>query len=124
MKLLVDPEVNVGRPFNVRVVVDSTKETEAYVRLFENQQMVTEPGAKVKLKAGKNVFDFQRRFELAGKYDYEARVETVTPEDDSILQNNSANGFTFIKGEPKVLLCTPEPDPSPLVNALNAERLR
>ncbi len=119
-KLLVDPEVNVGQPFTVRVVVESTKESESYLRLFENDVLVSEPGNKVTLKPGKNVFNFQRRFELSGKYDFEARLEPLKPEDDNIILNNSANGFTFIQGEPRVLLCTPEPDlEGTLVKALN-----
>ncbi len=123
-KLVVDPEVNVGQAFSVRVVVDSTKETEVFLRLFENEAMVTDPGAKVTLRTGKNVFDFQRRFDLAGKYDYEARVEPVDPAGDSILQNNTAGGFTFIQGEPKVLLCSPEPElERAFVAALQAEKI-
>src|SRR4030095_98395 len=76
-KLLVDPEVNVGQAFGVRVVVDATTDTEVRLRLFEDQVLVSAPDMRVKLKPGKNVFDFQRRFDLSGKHDYEARIEAL-----------------------------------------------
>ncbi|MBI4604374.1 MAG: VWA domain-containing protein [Planctomycetes bacterium] len=123
-KLLVDPEVNVGQPFRVRVVVDSTRETEANLRLFEDGVLVSGADARLKLRPGRNVFDFERRFDLSGKHDFEARVEPLSPADDGVLQNNSAFGFTFIQGEPRVLLCAEEPElDQPLVEALNAEKI-
>lgn len=123
-KLVVDPQVNVGQPFTVRTVVEATRATEIYLRLFENRILVTESGARVQLKPGKNVFDFQRRFDLAGKFDFEVRIEPVKPGDDSVLLNNTAAGFTYIQGEPKVLLCAVEADlDRALVEALNSERI-
>jgi uncharacterized membrane protein len=123
-KLLVDPEVNVGQPFGVRVVINSTEDVEALLRLFEDDKLIPQPSNRVKLSKGKNVFDFQRRFDVSGKHDFEARVEPLQPENDSILLNNSASAFTFVEGEPRVLLCTQEPElETPLIRALESEKI-
>jgi len=121
-KVVVDPEVYVGEPFDVRVVVESTRATRAMLRLFQNQQPIH--GQEVELKAGKNVFLIPRQLDLADRYVYQAMIEPLAASDDAILQNNSAEGFTFIRGEPKVLFCAPDPDEdAALLQALRQERI-
>jgi uncharacterized membrane protein len=123
-KVFVDPNLNVGQSFTVTVVVHSTKETEAILRLFRNEALLNADDPASKLLPGKNVFEFKQQLDLAGKYDFQVRIEPVDPGDDSVLQNNSAGGFTFVEGEPRVLLCTPEPElETALVSALNAEKI-
>lgn len=122
-KVLVDPEIRKGQPFDIRVVVESTVEAEANLRLFENGVPVPQESPRVKLQPGKNPIDFRgRRLEQAGRYYYEARLEPLSAENDGVFQNNVGFGFTLIRGEPKVLLCAAEPEmDQPLVNALRAE---
>ena len=100
-KVVVDPEVHRGEPFDVRVVVEATRKTRAMLRLFENQVAIH--GREVELKEGKNVFVVQRRLEADGRYLYDAVVEPLIPQDDALTQNNSAHGFTSIHGLPRIL---------------------
>jgi uncharacterized membrane protein/Mg-chelatase subunit ChlD len=121
-KVVVDPEVHVGEPFDVRVVVESTKETRVVLRLFENGTAVH--AQEVDLKPGKNVFVVPRRLDLTDRYVYEALIEPLAASDDAVLQNNGASAFTFIRGEPKVLVCSKDPEADrSLVEALKAERI-
>jgi len=123
-KIFVDPELHVGQPFTVTVVVHSTKETQAILRLFRNDALLNPDDPPLKLRPGKTVVEFKQQLDLAGKYDFQARIEPLQPGDDSILQNNSAGGFTFVQGEPRVLLCTPEPElETALVSALTADKI-
>ncbi len=122
-KLVVDPEVHVGEPFDVRIVVESTRESRATLRLFENRELIQ--SQEVQLKAGKNVFTVPRRLELADLYYYEALVEPSRKEDDGIFQNNGAHAFTFIRGQPRILLCADDPSlDGSLVDALASERIK
>src|SRR5262245_22904685 len=119
-KVVVDPAVHRGEPFDVRVIVESTRATRSTLRLFENQVQVTEQ--QVELRPGKNVFVFPRRQDADGHYAYQAIVEPLSQDDDAILQNNSADAFTSIRGLPKVLLATPDPSAeAPLLKALKEE---
>ena len=124
-KLLIEPEQNVGEPFDIKVVVNSIRSTEANLQLFENGRLVPWGEPQVSLKKGKNVFEFRgRRVNSVGLYRYEARIEPLNPDDDHIYQNNTAFGFTFIGGEPKILVCTSDPGKErPLVTALRNESI-
>ena len=125
-KVLVDPQLDIGQPFDIRVVVDSTVETEAVLRLYENEVHIPQGDPVVKLKPGKNVLDFRgRRLESPGRYYYEARIEPVRPENDAVIQNNAGFAFTFIEGEPQVLIAASEPElEEPLAAALRNEKIQ
>ena len=124
-KLLIEPEQHVGEPFDIRVVVQSTRATRASLQLFENGALVPQGEPEVDLKEGTNVFDFRgRRVNAVGPYRYEARIEPLDASDDHIFQNNTAFGFTFVGGEPKILVCTSDLDRErPLVTALREESI-
>ncbi len=121
-KLVVDPEVHRGEPFEVRLVVEATRPAKATLRLFENQTQVH--AGEVDLRSGKNVFVVPRRLDAPGTFRYEATVEPAAPGDDAVIQNNAAFGFTSVTGEPRVLLCAGNPDEeAALIGALRAERI-
>ena len=124
-KLLIDSEVGRGQPFDIRVVVHSTHEIEAKLRLFEGDRLIEQADPTVALKVGKNVFNVRGlSLERSGLFVYEARLEPLSPADDGLLQNNTAAGFTVVVGEPKILLCAPEPEGVVgLVDALRGEQL-
>jgi hypothetical protein len=110
-KVLIDPQMQRGTPFDVRVVVNSSREARAALRLFENDRMVGQRDPTVDLKPGKNVFDFRGlRIDAAGLYFYEARIEAARIEDDNLLQNNTAFGFTVVK-RPWSAACAPRRRP-------------
>lgn len=118
-KVVVDPEIHVGEPFTVRVVVDSTRETKGTLRLFENGRSI---GSRaVELNEGKNLYTVERRVDDASQHslNIEASIEIDDVDADAVLQNNIATAFTFIRGSPRVLLCSDEPDlDSALASAL------
>ena len=124
----VPPQVHNSQPFDIRVSVNATHKTKAYVRLSENDREIENPSGTdiVELEPGKNVIDFSGlRIDLSGHYFYEVRLEPVERKDDSLLQNNTAFGFTVVQGEPKILLCTDqEDDDVTLASALRAEKLQ
>ncbi len=124
-KILVEPEQHVGEPFDLRVVVESTKETQAELQLFQNGQMVPQENPIVELSPGRNVFDFTgRRVDSVGPVNFEARIDPVNAADDNVFQNNAAAGFTFVGGEPKVLLCSNDADgDAGLLRALREENI-
>ncbi|MBI3269118.1 MAG: VWA domain-containing protein [Planctomycetes bacterium] len=98
--LLVPNEVKKSESFEVKLVVNSLKASDAVVRLFQNGALVLTED--VKLVAGKNVFVLPRKLDQPGFFTYEALVEAKGA-DDTLAENNRAYGFTFIRGEPKVL---------------------
>jgi hypothetical protein len=124
-KILITPEIARGDPFDVRVVVNSTHAATASLRLFENDRLIERPNSAVTLRPGRNVFDFRGlHIEERGLYHYEARLEPDDPQDDSLLENNAAFGFTVVSGEARLLICSSEPaSEAPLVDALRSERI-
>jgi uncharacterized membrane protein len=97
--LYVPPELNPKEPFEVRVVVNSTREGPARLRLFQNDQVIL--SETVKLVKGKNVFPVPLRVSQAGSYTYEAVVDAP---DDGLYQNNKAIAHLSSAGGSKVLL--------------------
>ena len=130
-KVVVDPEVKVGEPFDLQVVVHSSAESRARVRLYENGAIVDTGGVERDLLAGKNVFTVRGlRRDAPGFHDYEVSVEVLDSEADRVSQNNRANAFVLIAGEPRVLVCLSNEGfareqefEQPLVDALREERI-
>ncbi len=123
-KIVVEPEVSVGEPFDVRIVVDSTRETEANILVSESGRHLSTQ--RVQLQPGKNVFTVPRRIDDASQtsMSYQVLVEPLDQDDDQVVQNNMAHAFTFVRGLPRVLLCTDDPElDAALVQALRDERI-
>ncbi|MBI5366530.1 MAG: VWA domain-containing protein, partial [Planctomycetes bacterium] len=120
--LLVPHEVTKGESFEVKLVVNALKAGDATLRVFQNGALVvSEP---VRLAEGKNVFVVPRKLEDPGFYTFEALVEAKNGE-DSLVENNRAYGFTFIRGEPRVLYIEGDEKAAPfLADALAAEKIK
>jgi hypothetical protein len=89
------------------------------VRLYRNEQLLGEQ--KVELAAGKNLFSFPQTLTEPGFYSYDLRLEAAG---DMTPQNNRASSFTNVRGEPRVLLVSADPEADkPLAAALQSERL-
>lgn len=102
-KLIMSPEVHVGEPFDIRVVIDATHKSNVRLRLLQNQDVVIT--RDLELEPGKNFFSFDQTLDKGNLYQYEAIIEPVAG-DDSVAFNNHAAAFTWIRGQPRVLLCT------------------
>src|SRR5690606_42123451 len=59
----------------------------------------------VTLKPGKNVFTVDEpEVSSAGAFTYDATFTPATAADDRLIENNTASGFTFVRGRGRVLL--------------------
>jgi hypothetical protein len=118
-KLGVPQNLKKGSMFESKIFVQADRPTPAVVRLYRNDQYLGEQ--EVQLETGKNLLTFPQKLEEPGFYNYDVRVEAKT---DLIPQNNRATGFTFVRGDPRALVVSADPDQdATLVEALTSARL-
>lgn len=108
-------------PVQLRVVLTSTAETEATLRIFKrlgsDRRMM--PEQRVTLQPGDNTFLVSEELAGAGFYEYEVSVESPG---DTVPQNNTGRSFTFVEGTPQVLYAAGNPDADRrLIDALREE---
>ncbi len=118
-KVQVPAKLKKGQPFEAKIFVQSDRPQSAVVRLYRNEQFLGEQ--KVQLEAGKNLFTFPQALPEAGFYNYDVRVDAIG---DPVPQNNRAASFASVKGEPRVLVISSDPEQDqPLAAALQSARL-
>jgi uncharacterized membrane protein len=118
-KVQVPAKLKKGQPFEAKIFVQADQAQTATVRLYRNEQFLGEQ--KVHLDAGKNLFSFPQTLPDQGFFNYDVRVDAVG---DSLPQNNRAAAFASVKGDPRVLLISGEPDQDEsLAAALRSARL-
>src|SRR5207253_5400739 len=88
-----------------KIFVQADQARSAAVRLYRNEQLLGEQ--KVELSAGKNLFTFPQTLPDPGFYSYDVRVDAPG---DPLPQNNRASGFATVRGEPRVLIVSAEPE--------------
>jgi uncharacterized membrane protein/secreted protein with Ig-like and vWFA domain len=104
-KLIVPEQVDRGKPFDIKIIIESNVDTAAMVHLFKDAGLI---GAQpIQLTAGKNVFLLPQAEADPGFHTYRIVAEPVH---DTIPDNNTASAFTMVYGEPKVLLVGAEGD--------------
>lgn len=86
--------VPLETPFDIRLLITSTKESQGDLILLRNGKLMKVQG--VNLQAGKNVFRFVDSLKERGLYLYKA---VVNAPDDAFFQNNE--GFSFTQGTRK-----------------------
>jgi Mg-chelatase subunit ChlD len=107
-----------GEAFDLKATIDSTRDTDATLRIFRNGSVVSE--RVVQLSAsGENVFMLPQRVEQKGFYTYRAEVEAINS--DAFVQNNSREAFAIVEGRPKTLYLYGDQRPSPAVARVLAE---
>jgi len=115
----IPPRVALDEPFEVKIVVQSTRDAPGTLRLFENDRLVA--SQKLSLRKGKNAFVLPRSLRKPGFYTFEAAVESPA---DTNPENNRAYGFVSIQGRPKVLFVDSELEEAKyLAAALKAESI-
>jgi len=118
-KLTLPSNIKKGQTFDVKIFAQADRAQQATVRLFQNEQLLGEQ--PVRLEAGKNLFTFPQTLTEPGFYSYEVRLEAAG---DSLPQNNKATSFTTVRGDPRILLVSAEPDKdASLVAALRSANL-
>jgi Ca-activated chloride channel family protein len=118
-KVQVPAKLKKGQPFEAKIFVQADRAQTATVRLYRNDAPLGEQ--KVELSAGKNLFTFPQTLTDQGFFNYDVRVDAPG---DPVPQNNRAVAFTSVKGDPRVLMISGEPDEDKtLAAALRSARL-
>ena len=119
-KLISPSKVKIGEPFEVRVVIRSTVDTPAVLRLKRSGELISQQ--RIDLLEGPNVITFNQMLDEARFYTFEAIVEVTG---DQLPDNNRGMSFTVVKGKPRVLIVDNEPaDAAFLANALAAQKVQ
>jgi uncharacterized membrane protein len=118
-KVQVPGRLKKGQTFDVKIFVQADQAQTSTVRLYRNDQFLGEQ--KVQLSAGKNLFSFPQNLTDPGFYSYDVRVDAPG---DPLPQNNRATGFTIVRGEPRILIVSSNPEEDrQLAAALQTSRL-
>ena len=118
-KLQIPPKIKKGQAFEAKIFIQADQAQPATVRLYRNDQPLGEQ--KVELAAGKNLFSFPQTLTDPGFYSYDVRVDAPG---DPLPQNNRATSFTTVRGEPRILVVSAEPEQDrQLASALQSSRL-
>src|SRR5882724_6243990 len=118
-KLGLPGKVKKGQTFEAKIFVQADQAQPATIRLYRNEQPLGEQ--KVQLTKGKNLFTFPQTLDDPGFYSYTVYVEAAG---DMVPQNNQATSFTTVRGEPRLLVVSAEPDADKtLAAALQSARL-
>jgi uncharacterized membrane protein len=104
-KLGLPANIKKGQTFEAKIFANSDKAQPATVRLFRNDQLLGEQ--KVQLDAGKNLFSFPQTLADTGFYGYNVQVEVAG---DTVAQNNRASSFVNVRGDPRVLVVSSDPE--------------
>lgn len=118
-KVQVPAKLKKSQPFEVKIFVQADVATAATVRLYRNEQFLGEQ--KVQLEAGKNLFTFPQTLPDPGFYSYDVRVDAPG---DPVPQNNRATAFASVRGDPRLLVISSDPEQDKqLAAALQSARL-
>ena len=94
----------VGETIQLTARVRSTVATTATLRLLADGQTVAT--RDLTLKAGSQSVEFSVKADAAGFHVFRAVIE---PKTDHFAQNNAADAYVLVSGEPQVLLATDDP---------------
>ncbi len=118
-RLGIPQTLKKGAAFESKIFVQADHPTPATIRLYRNDVYLGQQ--EVTLEQGKNLLTFPQKLEEPGFYNYDVRVEAGG---DVIPQNNRATGFTFVRGDPRALVISSDPQQDAnLAGALRGARL-
>jgi uncharacterized membrane protein len=125
-KVVVPPELRQGDTANLKVVIRSGKPATGKLRLSRivdrsRKVLVEQP---IELKEGLNVKYLRQTVDESSLSTYEATFEPDANEFDTLARNNTAGGFTWVRGEGRVLVVAPDrEDISLLLDSLRADKI-
>jgi uncharacterized membrane protein len=109
-KVSVPTELRAGDTANLKVVLRSARPATGILRLTRivdgNRKVLAEE--RVELKQGLNVKFLKQTVDEPSLSSYEATFEPDAESDDTLARNNTGAGFSWIRGEGRVLLVAPE----------------
>jgi len=118
-KVSLPNNLKKGQTFDVKIFAQADRPQQATVRLFRNNEYLD--AAKVELSAGKNLFSFPQTLDQPGFYSYDIQLEG---QHDLLPQNNRAVNFTYVRGDPSILIISSDPSSDQqLAQALQQSRL-
>lgn len=121
-RITLPQNVAVDAPFDLRVHLHSDEDTRGNLRLYHNGELVLQD--EVSIRGGRNPpLVIPRRLTGGGFHTFEAVIDVPG---DLRPQNNRAQGFTWVEGEPRILMVEGGDLQSigELVVALRAERIQ
>lgn len=101
--LFVPLKIKAGQVHELDVDIYSVRETPARLTIFKDGHFMG--FEEVMLEAGENRFSYQGTFDEKGLHRYEV---LLSAEQDTILENNGAQAFVNILGEPAVFYVSEE----------------
>src|SRR5262249_23688164 len=104
-KVQVPAKLKKGQAFDVKIFAQADQPQTGTVRLYRNEQYLGEQ--KVEVSAGKNLFSFPQTLSEPGFYSYDVRIDAPG---DPLPQNNRASGFATVRGEPRILIVSADPE--------------
>jgi uncharacterized membrane protein len=104
-RLQVPSKLKKGQAFEVKIFVQADRAGPATIRLYRKEQFLGEQ--KVELSAGKNLFTFPQTLSDPDFYSYDVQVDAPG---DPLPQNNRATGFATVRGDPRILLVSADPE--------------
>ncbi|HWA84186.1 MAG TPA: VWA domain-containing protein, partial [Fimbriimonadaceae bacterium] len=113
LDLQVPTEMRADQPFDIKAIVDSTKEQDAVLALDRDGTLVKE--TPVHLNAGRTALVVSDKVAGVGFHRYRA---TIRAKEDLDNRNNVGMGFVSIKGKSKLLVMQQDTKSSLLVEAL------
>ncbi|MEN9677066.1 MAG: hypothetical protein RIS76_2962, partial [Verrucomicrobiota bacterium] len=104
-KLGLPANLKKGQTFDARIFATSDTKRPATIRFFRNDRLLGEE--RTVLEAGKNLIALPQTLDEPGFYGYEVQVEV---EGDTVAQNNKASSFVNVRGDPRVLIVSSNPE--------------
>jgi uncharacterized membrane protein len=125
-KVVVPAELRPGDTANIRVVIRSSRDAAGLLRLNRivdgARQVLAEE--RVTLKEGLNVKFVKLTIDDPSLSTFEASFEPEAASFDTLARNNTGTGFSWIRGEGRVLLIAPAASlPERLVESLRQDRI-
>jgi Ca-activated chloride channel family protein len=103
--LVVPRQVDSAEAFEVSGKIESLRDAPARVKLLRDGVLAGE--RELQLKAGVNEVGFRDSLGERGSHSYELLVEA---KDDTLAENNLLQGVVEVRGPPRVLLLSSQPD--------------
>lgn len=111
--------VKKGQTFDAKIFINTDRKQTAKLRLYRNEQPLGEQ--TIEIEPGKNLYTFPQTLTEPGFYNYSVQVEVPG---DNIPQNNRSAGFTSVRGDPRLLIVSSDPQQdAALAAALRAGNL-
>jgi Ca-activated chloride channel family protein len=112
-------QVKTGEPFDLTARLRSSIATTATAKLYQNQFLITEMPVTLKPGANSAVFRSLKTTDSFARYEVE-----LIPAEDTLIENNRAQGTVSLRGDPRVLIIDRDPQKiAPLAEALRSQKI-